>query len=92
MVSTDRCPLLVIGLLEGVPNSKVLCRLDPAATCNALNRLSTSLGVDQRCAYQCRAAIPALWDPNCAPPIATSASRLVEPWRYLWFFYGSPHF
>ncbi|CAH2230842.1 jg15291 [Pararge aegeria aegeria] len=48
-------------------------------------RLSTSLGVDQRFAYQFGAAIPAPWDPNvhpfselCARTIATSASRLVE--------------
>ncbi|CAH2245346.1 jg4450 [Pararge aegeria aegeria] len=43
------------------------------------------VGGDQRCAYQFGDAIPAPWDPNvhpfselCAPPIATSASRLIE--------------
>ncbi|CAH2242960.1 jg27873 [Pararge aegeria aegeria] len=31
IISTDRRPLLDIGLLKGVPNSTVLCRLCPAA-------------------------------------------------------------
>ncbi|CAH2235720.1 jg1536 [Pararge aegeria aegeria] len=45
----------------GVPNSTVLCRSDPD------DSLLTSLGVDQRCAYQFRDAIPAPWDPNVHP-------------------------
>ncbi|CAH2217813.1 jg47 [Pararge aegeria aegeria] len=58
--------LHVFGKDEGVPSSTVLSRLDPAATCDALNY--------QHCAYQFGAAIPAPWDPNvhpselCAPP------------------------
>ncbi|CAH2242927.1 jg14496 [Pararge aegeria aegeria] len=31
IISTDRRLLLGIGLLQGVPNSTVLCRLDPEA-------------------------------------------------------------
>ncbi|CAH2210795.1 jg25660 [Pararge aegeria aegeria] len=36
-MSNDRRPLLDIGLLKGVPNSTVLCRLCPAAPRDALD-------------------------------------------------------
>ncbi|CAH2233866.1 jg18650 [Pararge aegeria aegeria] len=46
-------------------------------------RLSTSLGVNQRCAYQCGAAIPAIWAHNVHPFSELCAQIASRQLRYL---------
>ncbi|CAH2216474.1 jg13757, partial [Pararge aegeria aegeria] len=49
---------------EGVPNSTTLGRLYPAAPREVSCRLSTWLGVEERCVYRCGVATPTPWNPN----------------------------
>ncbi|CAH2241371.1 jg15569 [Pararge aegeria aegeria] len=80
--------LLDTGILWGVPNTTVLLLVSSGSLRRAWC-LPTSLGVAQRCAYQCGAATPAPWDPNahplpelCDPPIALP--RWVAKLKWQW--------
>ncbi|CAH2236662.1 jg16489 [Pararge aegeria aegeria] len=52
-------------------------------------RLSTSLGADQRCAYQCGAAIPAHWGQNVHPFSELCARPLPLQLRYSSIYVGN---